>query len=189
MTDTRLSVKERSILKEIVGGTVVSFKSTQRDNWNQIYGNFVIKTRDAEYEVRNEVEPVGFFDGIEDVSVFHIAKISTEHPYMPMVLDVPIVETLVNKTVDNIRIIEDNIQITNSSGDVLYRTVFDTAIVFIIDNESYVFSREWYFEEEILFVKTTDYHNAVYPIEKVIQDWTDEENGTIVKCERSEVII
>ena len=189
MIDTRFSPKEEKIFESLIGARLHAIKSTQKDTWGRIYGNAVLITSAGEYEIRNELESVPYFEGVEDISVLHIAEIGGNNAYHPMILGVPVICCTIEEEISGVTVIEDEISVFTPDKLLIYKAVFDTAIVFHAGSHDYVFSREWYFGEDILYTvcETGGFDKNVYPVEKIVQDWTDEDGGTIVKCCRREV--
>lgn len=189
MIDTRFSGSETEILRKIVGEKLIFIESTEVDEWSRIYGNVVIGTETAVLEIRNEVEEVPYFDATEDISVFHIRIIDENHKYAPMILGIPIKKQIINSIINEIMIIEDEITILNSMEEIVYRAIFDTALVIKTEHNNYIFSRGWYFGEEILFHTGKNYSQWIYSENKIIHDWSDDELNYTVKCCRKEKIL
>lgn len=189
MIDTRFSKAEKELLKAVCGKKLIYIKSTEADNWKRIYGNAVLTAENCELEIRNEIEPVSYFETVEDISVYHINEINDNYKYIPGILDADVIAVTVNSIINEIIIVEDEIIVSDSSGELIYNIIFDTAIVIKTDSGTFTFSREWYFEEDIIFKEGDNYKDNIYPVENIIEDWTDEEYEYNVKCIRQEKIL
>lgn len=172
MIYSTITEKEEFLLKFLIGQKLICFKSEQKDSWNKIFGNISIVTENSEIEIKNELSEILYFDTTEDVSKFKIQEVSQESPFRLMV-ESPIVKTAVDEKIKNIFIAQDKVSVKDSENKTIYEITMDEAIIIETEKSTFVISREWHLEEELIFVKSTDYKNYkkdIYPIEKVISD-------------------
>ena len=181
-----ISEEEKAILKSLIGKKLDCIKSEHKDSWNRIFGNLAIITKDSEVEIRNELTETEYFGDTEDVSKFKIRNISVENPFVLMV-EAPVFETVVAEMITDIIIIRDEICVNNSDGKLIYDITMDQAIIIKTPDSSYVISREWSLEEELIFLKSANYIESVYSIDDVISEWSDEDDGTVAVCKRTEL--
>lgn len=178
----------KELLKSLISKKLVCFRSQKKDSWNKIFGNMLLVTDDSQTEIRNELTPIAYFGDTEDVSKFYVNKIDENKPFELMVAD-SIIDTPVNDNISDILIAQDTIVVKDQSGTIVYEITIDTAIILKMENYSYVISREWSLEEELLFVKTVDYEKAIYSIKKIIEEWSDEDEHLIASCNRKFISI
>ncbi len=98
----------------------------------------------------------------------------------------PVFETVVTETITDIIIVRDEICVNNSDGKSIYDITMDQAIIIKTSDSSYVISREWSLEEELIFLKSANYKESVYSVEDIISEWSDEDDGTEAVCKRTE---
>ena len=180
-----ISEKEKSLLKDLIGKKLKYIKSEQKDSWNRIFGNLSIVTSDLEIEIRNELTETEYFGDKEDVSKFKISEISSENPFTLMV-ESPIIETKIEEKIADIILVQDEISIKNSENQTIYEITMDDAIVIKTEWSTYAISREWSLEEELIFLKTSDYKKSIYSIEKLVSEWSDEDEKIKADCKRTE---
>ena len=181
-----INENEKTLLKNLIGKELKYIKSEETDSWNRIFGNLSIVADNSEIEIRNELTPTDYFGDIEDVSKFKIFKITKEHPFELMVKS-QIVETNVQEKIADILIIQDEISVKEANGNKVYEITMDTAIVIKTEKSSFVISREWSLEEELIFSKTANYAASVYSVKDIIEEWSDEDARTVASCKRSEI--
>ncbi len=181
-----ITSQELNTLKSLIGKKLLCFKSQQKDSWNRIFGNILLVTEDSEIELRNELTEIEYFGDSEDVSRFYVNLITKEKTFQLMVED-SIAETSVNEVVEDIIIIKDEISVKNSSGNTIYEITMDDAVIIKTDNSVYTISREWSLEEELIFIKTSDYKKDIYSVEQIVSEWSDEDENTVVTCNRKEI--
>lgn len=181
-----ITYKELQMLKTLIGTKLICFKSQKKDSWNRIFGNIAIITDKTEIELRNELTDIEYFDDSEDVSKFYVNQISASKPFSLMIED-EVFKTSVNEIITDIIIVEDEISIKDSSGKPIYEITMDDAVIIKTDNSTYAISREWSLEEELIFIKTSDYKKNIYSIEQIISEWSDEDENFIATCNRKEI--
>jgi hypothetical protein len=185
MVYSTLSDGEKNLLKSLVGSNLICFKSQEKDSWNKIFGNISAVTEGTEIEIRNELTETEYFGGeTEDVSKLYVKKITAEYPFQLMIVD-SVFETTVNELITDILIVQDRVIVKDSSGAVVYEITTDTAIVIKTAFSSFVISRDWSLEEEMIFVKSTDYERDVYSVNQMISEWGDEGEGWKASCNRT----
>lgn len=181
-----ITYKELQMLKTLIGTKLVCFKSQKKDSWNRIFGNIAIITDKTEIELRNELTDIEYFGDSEDVSKFYVNQISASKPFSLMIED-EVFKTSVNEIITDIIIVEDEISIKDSSGKPIYEITMDDAVIIKTDNSTYAISREWSLEEELIFIKTSDYKKNIHSIEQIISEWSDEDENFIATCNRKEI--
>ncbi len=183
-----ITSQELDILKSLIGKKLLCFKSQQKDSWNRIFGNILLVTEDFEIELRNELTEIEYFGDSEEVSKFYVNKITKKKPFQLMVED-SIAETSVNEVVEDIIIVKDEINVKDSSGNSIYEITMDDAVIIKTDNSVYAISREWSLEEELIFIKTSDYKKDIYSVEQIVSEWSDEDENTVATCNRKEIFL
>lgn len=181
-----ISDEEKALLKRLVGKKINCIKSEERDSWNRIFGNLEVIADDYEVEIRNELTETEYFGDTEDVSKFKIRKITSDAPFALMV-EAPVYETKIDNFVTDVIIVQDEITVKDSEGKPIYEITMDEAIVIKMTNSTYVISREWCLEEELIFLKTANYKESVYSVEDVASEWSDDDDGLVASCHRSEL--
>jgi hypothetical protein len=186
MTNHCITQEEKNLLKSLIGTKLLCFKSEKKDSWNRIFGNISLVSENAEIEIRNELSPTEYFGGeTEDVSRFVVKKISKENPFTLMIVS-DIFETTVNEKITDIILVTDAITVQDSGKNTIYEISTTESIVIKTDNSTFVLSRDWHLEEIMTFVKTSDYKRDIHPIEDVVSEWSDEEEGFVAICNRTE---
>ena len=186
MIDHCITQEEKSLLKSLIGTKLLCFKSEKKDSWNRIFGNISLVSENAETEIRNELVSTMYFAGeTEDVSRFAVKKISKENPFKLMIVS-DVFETAVNEKITDIILVTDAITVQDSGKHTIYEISTTESIVIKTDNSTFVLSRDWHLEEIMTFVKTSDYKRDIYPIEDVVSEWSDEEEGFVAICNRTE---
>ena len=181
-----ITSRELNTLKSLVGKKLICFKSQQKDSWNRIFGNILLVTEDSEVELRNELTEIEYFGNTEEVSKFYVNQITKDKPCKLLVED-SITETPVNEIIEDIIVIKDEIDVKDSSENSIYEITMDDAVIIKTDNSVYAISREWSLEEELIFIKTSDYMKDIYSIEQIVSEWSDEEENTVATCNRKEI--
>lgn len=181
-----ITYEELQTLKTLIGTKLICFKSQKKDSWNRIFGNIAIITDKTEIELRNELTDIEYFGDSEDVSKFYVNQISASKPFSLMIED-EVFKTFVNEIITDIIIVEDEISIKDSSGNPIYEITMDDAVIIKTANSTYAISREWSLEEELIFIKTSDYKKDIYSIEEIISEWSDEDENFLATCNRKEI--
>ncbi|MBQ0167114.1 MAG: hypothetical protein KBT02_08410 [Treponema sp.] len=181
-----ISDEEKALLKRLVGKKINCIKSEERDSWNRIFGNLEVIADDYEVEIRNELTETEYFGDTEDVSKFKIRKITSDAPFA-LIVEAPVYETKIDNFVTDVIIVQDEITVKDSEGKPIYEITMDEAIVIKMTNSTYVISREWCLEEELIFLKTANYKESVYSVEDVASEWSDDDDGLVASCHRSEL--
>lgn len=181
-----ISDEEKALLKRLIGKKISCIKSEEKDSWNRIFGNLEVIADDYEVEIRNELTETEYFGDTEDVSKFKIRKITSDAPFALMV-EAPVYETKIDDFVTDVIIVQDEITVKDSEGKPIYEITMDEAIVIKMTNSTYVISREWCLEEELIFLKTANYKESVYSVEDVASEWSDDDDGLVASCHRSEL--
>ena len=186
MIDHCITQEEKSLLKSLIGTKLLCFKSEKKDSWNRIFGNISLVSENAETEIRNELVSTMYFAGeTEDVSRFAVKKISKENPFKLMIVS-DVFETAVNEKITDIILVTDAITVQDSGKNTIYEISTTESIVIKTDNSTFVLSRDWHLEEIMTFVITSDYKRDIYPIADVVSEWSDEEEGFVAICNRTE---
>ncbi|MBO4857897.1 MAG: hypothetical protein J5527_05235 [Treponema sp.] len=181
-----ITSRELNTLKSLVGKKLICFKSQQKDSWNRIFGNILLVTEVSEVELRNELTEIEYFGNTEEVSKFYVNQITKDKPFKLMVED-SITETPVNEIIEDIIVIKDEIDVKDSSENSIYEITMDDAVIIKTDNSVYAISREWSLEEELIFIKTSDYMKDIYSVEQIVSEWSDEDEKTVATCNRKEI--
>lgn len=171
MVNAKLTNGNYIDLKSVIGKNFKSFECEKMDNNSAVYGNLRLNLSDINFDISNEQKTLKFYDDFEDVAYFDlvVSKNETEFkPYIPSSVK-EIYE--VDEEIINIIIIEDTINVNDE-----YIVKFDVGIQINTNKNIYIFSKGWFFDEHIYISKNIEF-DIVYPIEDVIYDWSDEDDG------------
>lgn len=190
MVTASLSEYDIQKLEELIGSSMICFRSQEIDRWDKVYGNLEIISNRKRLEVRNEQKPIRFFGNMEDIAIFSIIEKRADEAFELMVLDKPIMNYEINDKIINISIITDYIQVFNNMNEVIYEISMDMAIVFHMEKQIITFSKGWYFDESINVIKGDNYCKKIRSTEQVKEDWLDPEiDEGYVHCVRNETFI
>ena len=172
MIKAKFSSEMLKILKGMVGKDLCSYECGNMVP-NEAYGNLRINLNDFAIEILNEVNELPFYDSTEDISYFTCQKKSLRKSFKPY-CEEPSEKHLINENVLSVHIIEDNISINDGEYDIS----FDMAIIIETNKHKYVFSRGWFFSETIDISVDKEFDD-VYPISRVVEDWSDEGDNKV----------
>ena len=182
MVEIRFTQAMKDILRGIKGKQLVSLEYGKDPVDNSIYGNFRLYIDDYAIDVTNEVKPLSFFDGIEDISGFTCCKTEKDVPFKPIAeSDCQIIP--VEEKITGIEIVTDEIDVNHSE----YRICFDTALIIRTTSKILMFTREIWFSEVITFSQHDDY-GSVIPIQEVAESWSSEGEYS-VEVKRNKVVL
>lgn len=168
MVEAVISKEMIKILSDLKDKRFLSYICEKDDGFSQIYGNIRIVTDKNAIEIVNEVHPLKFFDGIEDISFFEIEEVNPENPFVPFVVT-DTEEIKINKTITGIDLINDTINVNNGE----YEITFDAAIIFHLDDEILMLARDVWFSELISIAHDDDYER-ILSINDQIEMWSNE---------------
>ncbi|MBQ8248744.1 MAG: hypothetical protein IJY93_02520 [Clostridia bacterium] len=167
MVKAKFSTEMLKIIKSMVGRVFCSYERGNTVS-NEAYGNLQINSDNFAIEILNEVKELPFYDSTEDISCFTCKKKALSEHFKPY-CEEPSEKHLINEKILAVSIIEDSISINNGEYDV----AFDMAIIVETNEHKYTFSRGWFFSETIDISVDKDFDN-IYPISRVVEDWSDE---------------
>lgn len=182
MIDVTLSANMLKILKSMVGHTFCSCTYADFPP-NEAYGNVLISLDNFSIELCNRLVVLPYFGTFEDISRFACwIKTGSFKPDCSS----PIQVHPVNEKILSVSVIEDRISVNGGE----YEITFDMAVVIKTECHSYIFSRGWYFAES-MYVNIDKTLDEIYPLEEVIDDWSDDEsdNGNDINVIRTEKIL
>lgn len=185
MIDTTFSTTEYSLLNKTVSHKLDTIISSASDEWSRIYGNLCLKFDDFSLELNNEEISIPFYDTYEELALFKLREITPSQPFNPLVINTPLENKSIGEIIEEVIIVEDEILTTNSLSEPLYDIKTVTAIIFKTPKQYISLGREWFFSELITLSQSNTYLDKLYPISKVIEDWTDEESDIIANCKRT----
>ena len=175
MINAKFSQEMVSIIKDMIGNTFCSFECGDITQ-NEVYGNFQVNLNDFSVEFLNEAQEIPFYDLIEEVSFFTCKRKKVNDTFVPYCAE-PVRKYEINEKVLSVEIVNDCVSVNEGE----YEISFDMAIIIKTNRHIYTFSRGWFFSETITISVDKEF-DRIYPIEKVIEDWSDSgENRAIVK--------
>ena len=176
MVKAKFSNKMIDILKSMVGNIFSSYEYGDMFP-NEAFGNLQINLKDFSVELFNEVQELPFYDLTEDISCFKCIKKSLTELFEPYCKE-PSQKYSVNEKILSVFIVDDSISINDGEYDIN----FDMAVIIETSQHKYIFSRGWFFSETIN-ISIDEKFDDIYPIGKVIEDWSDEgeNNVTVVR--------
>ena len=161
-----------TIIKTMVGKVICSYECGNMVP-NEAYGNLQINLDDFAIEISNEVKELPFYDSTEEISYFTCEKKSLCEPFKPY-CEEPSEKYFINENVLAVYIIEDSVSVNDGEYDIN----FDMAIIVETNKHKYMFSRGWFFSETIDISVDKEF-NDVYPISRVVEDWSDEDENKV----------
>lgn len=154
-------------IKDMVGKVFFSYECGNMV-LDEVYGNIQINLDNFSIEILNETNEMPFYDLMEDISYFTCKKKSLNKSFRPYCGEKS-EKHMINDTIMAVYIVDDNISINNGEYDI----DFDMAIIIETSKHKYTFSRGWFFSETINISVDKEF-DEVYPISKVVEDWSDE---------------
>ena len=167
MIIAKFSKEMIKILKDMIGHIFCSYVCGNTIA-GEAYGNLQINLDTFAVEVLNELYVLPFFNLTEDISHFSCKKKSLDELFKPYCIE-PTETHFVSEKILSVSIIEDEISVNNGE----YKINFDMALIVKTDTHKYIFSREWYFSENIIISCDKEF-NDIYPISMVEESWSDD---------------
>ena len=165
MVTARISDEMAEMLKTVVGDAFCSYECGVAE-FGETYGNLRMNFGKSAVELSNLVRELPFYDGKEDISCFACKR--ADEPFEPY-CEEPGETYAVNEKVVSVHLVCDEISI----NDGAYEIAFDMAVIIGTERHAYTFSRGWFFSETIRISVDREF-DEIYPIERVIGDWSDE---------------
>ncbi len=156
-------------LKSVIGKKIISFECSTLDEYSKTYGNLRINFDICSLEICNEQKTLPFYDDNEDIAFFYMEQKNLDDKFIPYIEDEQPMVYDVGENITGIIIVEDTVNIRSEN----YKIVFDMAIEIVTENNTYIFSKGWFFDEHIYFSQNKSFE-SIYPLEQVIDDWSDE---------------
>lgn len=167
MVEAKFSSEMIGFIKGMVGSVFCSYECGSMVP-NEAYGNLQINLDKFSVELLNEVKELPFYDSTEDISCFTCKRKSLSESFQPY-CEEPSEKHFINENVLSVYIVDDSISINGGEYDI----DFDMAIIIETDKHKYIFSRGWFFGETIDISIDKEFDD-IYPINKVVEDWSDE---------------
>lgn len=130
-------------------------------------------------DILNEETSMDWFvndEGIckEDISVFSCKVRQDKEIFEPYIEESDVIEIDVNEKIDNVHIVSDVIDVNNGE----YIIDYDMAIIIETEKHKYIFSRGWFFNEEI-YVNIDKDIDDIYSIKEVKESWSNDGELTV----------
>lgn len=172
MIKAKFSDEMINILKSMIGNILYSYECGNTIQ-NEAYGNLQLNLKDFSIEILNEVSEFPFYNSSEEISCFSCKKKSSSETYKTY-CEEPIEKHVINEKITSVALVEDDVNVNNGE----YEIRFDMAIVIKTDKHKYIFSRGWFFDE-VIYITVDNEFDKVYPISKVVEDWSDDGENKI----------
>lgn len=143
---------------------------------DETYGNLRMNFGKSSLEFFNVVSEFPFYDSTEEISCFTCERRPCSSQFKPY-CDEPSERYPINETVRAISIVEDEIFVNDGE----YQIAFDMAVIIETDEHRYIFSRGWFFAETIRISVDREF-DEIYPVERVVEDWSDEGENKVSVC-------
>lgn len=171
MIDATLSKNMITILKGFKFSKFISYECGKI--FDSAYGNLRINTDKGSIEITNFQRTMPFFNTEEEVTCFECKKVDASTEFKPY-CEEPFAIYNVEKEITSIEILNDYININDNE----YVISFDQAIIFRIENDVIMFSRDAWFSENITISDNDDY-NKIFPVDAAIELWSDEGDNQV----------
>lgn len=167
MVKLKFTDQMKSILSEMKGKTFKSYEGVHegRDSKVYFYGNFRINLGQFSIEFTNHVEDVDFIDRKEELSCFKCEKVDKNSEFEPYLAG-PHLEFMVDERIKSVSIVSDSINLNDGE----YEIEIDMSIVIRTDSNTYTFTRDWYYGEDVS-VYVDKEREMTYSIKNVRDDW------------------
>ena len=189
MIDCMLSVEELMFLNRLIGidfcGISYNVISTS-NNAAVVHFNVLLEVSSEKFGIRNELELISWDDDEEEIARFHIDRHSGEKGYEKKTDDIEVM--LINESIEDIVIVRDRVVSRQPDGRMVFDMLIDDAIVFKFASFQLVLYKGWALDEFIYIVKTDDYRRDIRSVEKIEEEYSDDEDHEYsAKCERTEI--
>ena len=163
-----------SKFKKLKGSRLIYYLTDDINGGDISYCKIGIETDNGCLDVYNEETPVDWFDtegekAKEDISVFSCKERKNSEEFIPYISDSGIIKHNVNELINSIKIVSDYIKVNNGE----YSIDCDIAIIIQTDSHEYIFSRGWFFSEEIYVSVDSDINN-IYSVDDEIKAWNND---------------
>lgn len=166
MINMTLDSNMEEILRKTKNAKFISYECGKI--FDNAYGNLRINTDNSSIELTNLQKTTPFFDAEEEVSGFGCKQVEMNSEFKPY-CEENFQAFDVRETIKDIEIINDSISVNDASFEIS----FDQAIIIRTESNVIMFSRNIWFSEIITISEHDDY-NSMYPISRVIEDWSDD---------------
>ena len=160
-------------LKKLKGNKFLRYLTDDTNEGNGSYCKVGIETDGGNLDIYNEEKPVDWFNiegekTKEDISIFLCKERKKDEEFIPYVSGVSIIKHEINEHINSIKIVSDFIKINKEE----YFIDYDVAVIIKTDFHEYMFSRGWFFSEEIYVLVDGDI-NKFYSVDNVTNDWNN----------------
>ena len=178
--DVRFNEKEINCIKEMVGATLVRFR-TDPFSSPDAFGVAGIITDRNTYELSNQIEVMDFYGGDEDVAIFHL-KSCLESEIKSLFVDDRLIDIPINKVIKEIDLVNEH-QKLFEIGFQTYDVWLTRGIIFrFIDNEEFSLEKSVWFSEMIHSNEGTNLLDTFTPVEEFTEEFTE---GCRGECSRT----
>lgn len=143
-------------------------------NGTSTYCKLGINTNNICLDILNEETTVNWFESDshinkEDISIFSCRIRKNNEDFEPYLVGVEAISVNINEKITAVKIASDKINVNNGE----YCIDYDMAVIIETQQHKYVFSRAWYFSEDIYINIDKDF-NDIYSIEDVKNSWNND---------------
>ena len=172
MIKAEFSTDMLKMIKGMVGRTLCSYECENMIS-GEAYGNMQINLDGYSIEILNEVTELPFYDSTEDISCF-TCKLKTPGEFFEPYCEGTSEKHFINENILSVCIVEDSISVNDGDYDIK----FDMALIIETSKHKYMFSRGWFFSE-IIDISVDKEFGCIYPIDRVIEDWSDDGDNKV----------
>lgn len=174
MVKAKFSEKEIEILTKLKAALFVKYVMDDVGNGVSAYCKLGIECDNICLDLLNEETDVDWFitdNNIkkEDISVFSCKIRNDNELFKPYIDGSDVITVCVNEKIKNVYIVSDYINVNSGEFTIDY----DIAVIIETEQKKFIFSRGWFFSEEI-YVNVDRDINEIYPIREVKDSWSND---------------
>lgn len=183
MIEAKFSNEMLQYLGKLNNSWFIKYITDDETGGNSTYCKLGIDSDNVCLDIFNEETNVDWFVSgnkiqQEDISVFSCAIRNDGEKFQPYLGESQIIAIDVNEKIGKVEIVSDLIDVNNGE----YTIDYDMAIIIETEKHKYIFSRGWYFDEEI-YINVDKSIDEIYPIREVQESWSND-GEFVVKVSR-----
>lgn len=174
MINAKFSDKMKNQLKKLKDSIFIKYIIDNETKGASTYCKLGIDSTNIRLDILNEEISVDWFTNNEDICKEDIAVFSCkirkdEETFKPYIKESEVMSIDVNERIKNVQIVSDIINVDYDE----YIIDYDIAIVIETEKHKYVFSRGWFFNEEI-YINIDKNIDDIYSISEVKESWSND---------------
>jgi len=174
MVKAKFSNEMIKYIEQLKNSNFIKYFIDNQTNGASAYCKLGIESNNICLDIFNEETSVEWFindDGVnkEDISVFSCKIREDNENFKPYIEESEIESVIVNEKINNVKIVSDIINVNNGE----YVIDYDMAIIIETEQHNYVFSRGWFFSEEI-YINVDKDINDIYSVKEVKESWSND---------------